>query len=293
MNRSIAALIESVGHQPIAAQSIAGGDICDAWRVTTDRDVYFAKTTRSTAPGMFELEQRGLEWIADAGLHTPDVVATSSDGLLLEWLDEARPTVSTARGFGASLAQLHATPAVSYGCPPPHSSRSSGWIGSLPMTFGDWSSWQEFYAEGRLRPTAALARERGGLDTAAAEAVERVCTRLLAGAITRVEPTHGPTRIHGDLWSGNVLWLRSGAALIDPAAHGGHPETDLAMLQLFGAPMLREIVDAYQTVTPLVPGWSERVPLHQLFPVLVHAALFGGSYGRQAESLACQFLGTA
>jgi fructosamine-3-kinase len=91
-------------------------------------------------------------------------------------------------------------------------------------------------------------------------------------------PPEPPVRIHGDLWSGNVLWSGGTGVLIDPAAHGGHRETDLAMLALFGAPYLDRILGAYHEESPLAEGWRERVPLHQLHPLLVHVVLFGGSY---------------
>ena len=87
-----------------------------------------------------------------------------------------------------------------------------------------------------------------------------------------------PARIHGDLWSGNVLWAADGAVLIDPAAHGGHAETDLAMLALFGAPHLDHILRGYGEVRPLREGWRERVPLHQLHPLATHAAGHGAGY---------------
>lgn len=292
LNQAVVDLVQSIDQRLVVLHSRAGGDICDAWRVTTDVGVYFAKTTRAPAPGMFELESAGLDWIAETSVVTPDVIAAGPDGLLLEWLDQSHPEPATAQAFGANLAGLHATPANSFGCPPANASHSSGWIGSLPMPFGHWETWQQFYADGRLRPTAELARKRGGLDADSDRAVERVCQALLAGAMAGAESDKGPSRIHGDLWSGNVLWSRSGVTLIDPAAHGGHPETDLAMLQLFGVPFFREIISGYQSIRPLRKGWVDRVSLHQLFPVLVHAALFGGSYGRQAGSLARKTLST-
>ena len=97
-------------------------------------------------------------------------------------------------------------------------------------------------------------------------------------------------RLHGDLWSGNVVWTPGGAVLIDPAAHGGHRESDLAMLALFGLPHLGAVLVGYQSVSPLANGWQERVELHQLFPLLVHAVLFGGGYGAQAEGAALRYL---
>ncbi|HVH24524.1 MAG TPA: fructosamine kinase family protein, partial [Pseudonocardia sp.] len=120
------------------------------------------------------------------------------------------------------------------------------------------------------------------LDPAGVAVVERVCARL-PGLAVADEP---PARLHGDLWSGNVLWSAEGAWLIDPAAHGGHRETDLAMLALFGSPHLATVLDAYQEVAPLAAGWPARVPLHQLFPLLVHVVLFGRSYAGQLRAAA-------
>jgi fructosamine-3-kinase len=117
--------------------------------------------------------------------------------------------------------------------------------------------------------------------------VERVCERLaeLAG------PAEPPSRLHGDLWSGNVMADRRGRPwLIDPSAYGGHREVDLAMLRLFGAPSER-VFAAYQERSPLAGGWRERVELYQLLPLLVHAALFGGSYGARAERVARRYAG--
>jgi fructosamine-3-kinase len=104
--------------------------------------------------------------------------------------------------------------------------------------------------------------------------VEAVVARIgdLAG------PAEPPSRIHGDCWSGNVLWSGGRGWLVDPAAHGGHRETDLAMLALFGAPFLDRILASYDEAAPLAAGWRARVPLHQLHPLLVHACLFGAGY---------------
>jgi fructosamine-3-kinase len=107
--------------------------------------------------------------------------------------------------------------------------------------------------------------------------------RLVEAAVARIEdPGEPPSRIHGDLWSGNLHWSRGRAWLIDPAAHGGHRETDLAMLALFGTPHLDRIVAAYDEATPLKDGWRERIPLHQLHPLLVHCVLYGAAYREQA-----------
>jgi fructosamine-3-kinase len=110
----------------------------------------------------------------------------------------------------------------------------------------------------------------------------RVADRARAGAWDDDEP---PARLHGDLWAGNVMWTPQGATLIDPAAHGGHRETDLAMLALFGLPHLDDVLAAYDDERPLRPGWRRRTALHQLYPVGVHAVLFGGHYVAQLDRL--------
>ena len=102
-------------------------------------------------------------------------------------------------------------------------------------------------------------------------------------------PPGGPALVHGDLWWGNVLFGADGRSwLIDPSVHGGHPEEDLAMLALFG-PVPERLLGAYTEVRPLSPGWEERVALFQLYPLLVHAVLFGGGYHAQAEAVARRF----
>lgn len=191
-----------------------------------------------------------------------------------------------ARAFGAGLARTHDAGAPAYGAGP------EGWEGDgffgplsepLPLPLGSWTRWGEFYAVARLQPMVRLARDRevyGGDDT---HVFDRLCARLADGAFDTEER---PARLHGDLWSGNVLWTPSGAVLIDPAAHGGHRETDLALLALFGAPQLDAVLDGYAEVHPLADGWQDRVGVHQLHCLLVHAVLFGGGYAGQAMAVA-------
>lgn len=101
----------------------------------------------------------------------------------------------------------------------------------------------------------------------------------------------GGARLHGDLWSGNLMWTPAGVVLIDPAACGGHPETDLAMLELFGAPHLAEILEGYATGGDLATDWRDRIGLHQIFPLLVHALLFGAGYASATRSVVDELLG--
>ena len=125
------------------------------------------------------------------------------------------------------------------------------------------------------------------IDDAEAADIRLACERIAAGDFDDDEP---PARLHGDLWAGNVLWSREGVVLIDPAAHGGHRETDLAMLHLFGCPYLDSVLEGYLGEHALVPGFERRIPLHQLHPLAVHAAGHGRSYGRALHEAALRVL---
>ncbi|HWB67485.1 MAG TPA: fructosamine kinase family protein, partial [Mycobacteriales bacterium] len=209
----------------------------------------------------------------------PEVIAVGDDGLVLEWVEPGRPSPAAAEQFGRSLATLHRD-----GAGDRYGADAAGFIGRRPLDNTPTGDWPEFYRQRRLAPYLAAAVDRHAMADDDRRAVETVMDRLpdLAG------PTEPPARIHGDLWSGNLLWGADGAVwLIDAAAaHDGHRETDLAMLALFGAPHLDAIVAAYDAVAPLAAGWRERVPLHQLHPLLIHAAHFGGHYGAAAGAAA-------
>lgn len=228
-------------------------------------------------------EAAGLRWLAEAGTPpVPRVHGREGAWLVLDRVTEGRPDRDAALRFGRELAGLHAAGAPAFGAPPP-GGPVEAFIGLAPMrnvTGDDWPAW---YAEHRVLPYLRRAVDAGTMDAGEAAVVERVCARLpeLAG------PAEPPARLHGDLWSGNVLWSADGRVhVIDPAAHGGHRETDLAMLALFGCPLLDAVLEGYQEVAPLAEGWRERVGVHQLFPLLVHAVLFGRGYAGQALAAA-------
>jgi fructosamine-3-kinase len=133
----------------------------------------------------------------------------------------------------------------------------------------------------RLSPIVELAGPRLGPEVAAD--VQRVMRRCERGDF---DDGDRPARLHGDLWSGNVMWTSAGVVLIDPDAHGGHRETDLAMLALFGCPLLAAVIDGYQTERSLLAGWRGRLGLHQLYPLLAHVVLFGSGYLEQTGAAA-------
>jgi fructosamine-3-kinase len=148
------------------------------------------------------------------------------------------------------------------------------------MSLQGHASWGEFYAVERLEPMAQRALR---LDPGTLDAVHAVVSRCRAGDF---DDDDTPARLHGDLWSGNVIWTADGGVLIDPAAQGGHREADLAMLALFGCPYLESVYDGYRTVHPLRPGWRDRIGLHQLYPLLAHVVFFGGGYVPQTRAAA-------
>lgn len=248
--------------------------------------MFHVKRHPNAPPGFFRCEAVGLQWLSDAdgGVPTAQVVAVDEQSLTLERLASVAPERAAARTFGAQLAHTHAAGADGFGAPPPAWTAASGFFGPLeqplPMTYSRDRSWGRFYAEHRLAPM--LERARPGQDLR--QAVESVVSRCLAGIFD--DPAEEPCRLHGDLWSGNVMWTADGVVLIDPAAHGGHRETDLAMLALFGCPYLDDILAGYQEVRPLTAGWRDRIGLHQLYPLLAHVALFGSGYERQTLAAA-------
>jgi fructosamine-3-kinase len=225
----------------------------------------------------FAAEANGLRWLAEPGaVPVPEVLGVDEHLLVMELLPPGHPTRPAALAFGAGLARTHAAGAPAFGAPWP------GFIASLPLDNALGQDWAPWYAEQRLVPYLRKASDYGALSAADVSLVEAVVARIgdLAG------PPEPPSRIHGDLWSGNVLWSGAHGWLIDPAAHGGHRETDLAMLALFGAPHLDAILHGYAEIAPLADGWRDRVPLHQLHPLLVHACLFGASYAGQVHAAA-------
>jgi fructosamine-3-kinase len=230
----------------------------------------------------FAAEANGLRWLADAkAVPVPDVLGVSADLLVIELLPAGRATPEAAEELGAGLARMHAAGAASFGAPWP------GYIASLPLDNTPGTEWGSWYAERRIVPYLKIGYDHGALSRADLSPMETVVDRIgeLAG------PPEPPSRIHGDLWAGNVLWSGGRGWLIDPAAHGGHRETDLAMLALFGAPYLERILRGYTGTAALADGWRQRVPLHQLHPLLVHVCLFGGSYAAQARGAARAALG--
>lgn len=272
-----------LGSAVVATAPVAGGDVATATKLRlSDGTTALMKTLPQAPPTFFPSEARGLRWLAEVegGVAVPEVLAVDAECLILRWVEPGRNSGDLAASFGRALAATHAAGAPSYGLD------EDGFIARLPLPNRTADSWAEFYAVRRVLPYLKLARDRGAVTDGEAATVEAVVGRL-----TDLVPDEPPARLHGDLWNGNVLWGTDGTiSVIDPAAHGGHREVDLAMLTLFGLPHLPRVLDAYAEVTPLADGWEDRIALHQLFPLLVHACLFGGGYGARAAEAASRYV---
>jgi fructosamine-3-kinase len=277
------------GGIPMGIHPVSGGEICDAYRITfgigADNNGgpfldYFAKTRAGAQTDFFAAEAAGLELLRATGtVAIPRVTAAEPGLLVLEWIADGAPTPPKAERLGRDLAALHSAPAPHYGTTGPL------YLGPVPLTTptpppATPADWPAFHAEHRLEPLLRMAVDGGGIGARDAADVTALCDRIAEVA----GPPQPPAFIHGDLWAGNILWTER-PHLIDPAAQGGHPEADLAFLEMSGCPHFDRLMGAYEEVRPL-PGRAGRAPLHQLHHVLIHAALFGGGYGPQSGAVA-------
>ncbi|WP_308204269.1 MULTISPECIES: fructosamine kinase family protein [Mycolicibacterium] len=280
--------MRAAGHDTAEILPVRTGSLADMPNAA-DRADDFVKRRASAPAGFFAAEAAGLKWLAVAGgVPCVPVIGYDATSLTLRRLYPVAPSVQAARDFGARLAHTHDAGASAYGAGP-DGYDGDGFFGPmsqpLPMSLAGNDSWGTFYADARLMPMAELAAPRLGVETQ--DTVAEVADLCRTGVF---DDHDGPARLHGDLWSGNVIWTADGAVLIDPAAHGGHRETDLAMLALFRFPFLDDVLAAYQTVRPLRDGWRDRVDLHQLYPLLAHVVLFGGGYVGQVDAAARRVL---
>lgn len=273
---------ELLGTAVVATAPVAGGDIATATKLRlTDGTTALMKTHPQPPEGFFEAEARGLRWLAAApdGAPVPELLADAADCVILRWIEPGKPNQDTAEEFGRALARTHAAGADGFG------GDQDGFIGRLPLPNRPAPTWAEFFAVRRVLPYLKLARDRSAITAAESARLEALVRRF-----PELLPDEAPSRLHGDLWNGNVIWGLDGRAwLIDPATYGGHREADLAMLSLFGLPHLARALESYREVAPLAEGWQERLRIHQLFPLLVHACMFGGGYGQRAAAVAEHF----
>lgn len=247
-----------------------------------DGRAVFIKSQRAERHRHLLAEVDGLRWLAavECDLLIPEVLAfyagdeQTAAFLAMPYLQPERGSPEQQARLGRGLAALHRTRAEHFGLP------QDNYLANLPQENRPLPDWATFHIERRLQPMAKRARDCGQLSKAACAALEQAYPRILARTASAEPPAH----LHGDLWSGNVLFTSAGPALIDPAVYGGHREVDLAMMHLFGG-FAGRCFGAYEEVYPLTAGARERRPLYQLYPLLVHVVLFGGSYAAQLQSI--------
>jgi fructosamine-3-kinase len=273
------ALCHRLAVDRVRARPVSGGDINDAYRIECSLGTLFVKTNPHAPATLFPAEARGLEWLRFAGcLRIPEVKAVSEPDepvryLVLEFIEAGRPSRDFDDRLGQGLAALHRSGAPAFGLD------HDNFIGSLPQSNTPEASWAEFYVKQRLEPQLARATRAGR----ASYAMRRGFERLFVAMRNLVGPHEPPSRLHGDLWGGNLHVDSEGApCLVDPAVYAGHREMDLAMMRLFGG-FSERLFAAYNEAFPLAPGFEDRVPLYQLYPLMVHVNLFGGSYAGSVE----------
>lgn len=265
----------ALGSAVVTWDGVSGGDINEAHEAQlADGRRVFVKSNSEAPAGMFAAEARGLDWLGQAhALRVPVVIAQGPSFLVLELIQPGRRKPDFDELLGRGLAALHRAGAPSFGLD------HDNFIGRLPQANQPLPTWAEFYRERRLLPQFRLAVD----GQRASVAMRRGFDRLLARLGEIVGPPEPPARLHGDLWGGNAMVDELGMpSLIDPAAHGGHREIDLAMMRLFGGFGPR-VFAAYREAFPLPPGHEARVPLYQLYFLMVHVNLFGGSYVASVE----------
>lgn len=267
------AILDDCGLIAANCKPVHGGDINRAFCLEDGARKYFLKINDAQRyPGMFEKEARGLLALHDSSpLRVPKIIRTGicdqEQYLLTEWIESGKPRSSFWQDFGAGLAILHKKQQLKFGW------GEDNYIGSLIQQNQPSPSWHVFYAEFRILPLVKKLFESGAFNRQDLLEAEAVCKKL-----EHIFPPESPSLLHGDLWSGNFMVGVNGEAIIfDPAVYCGHREMDLGMTNLFGGFDSR-FYHGYQELYPLENGWQQRLPLTQLYPLLVHAVLFGGHY---------------
>jgi fructosamine-3-kinase len=254
-------------------EQVHGGDINKAYCLFTAQQKYFLKINdRVRYPGMFQKEANGLDLLrTHCTLIVPKVFKTGESGqhqyLLLGWLEKSAPLKNIWEDFGSGLATMHRQPQSYFGL------GEDNYIGSLEQDNTAHDEWHSFYAECRITPLVKTLFDAGCFSLKDIDNANSLCKNF-----KNIFPAETPSLLHGDLWGGNFLIAPPGkAALFDPAVYFGHREMDIGMTKLFGG-FDQRFYDAYNEVYPLENNWHQRLPYSQLYPLLVHAVLFGGHY---------------
>lgn len=263
---------------------LPGSAISQAHLLHTSKGLFFMKRNAALfGHDFFEKEARGLDLLANAG--AMKVARPLFDGkyhqeifVVMEYLEKGSPSDHFWSDFGRSLANLHRHTEETFGL------SYDNYVGKIHQRNNRHASWSRFYSEERILPLVSRAVQHKLLDPSATACAENLCKKM-----GELVPEEKPSLIHGDLWHGNfMVWQNGKVAIFDPALYYGHREMDLAMSRLFGG-FDEQFYESYQEAWPLVAGYNEREPIHQLYPLLVHLLLFGGHYRQDVESILKKF----
>lgn len=256
--------------------SVGGGSINQAYQVDGNGLQFFCKVNSATKfPRLFELEKNGLEYIAKQNIiRTPAVIECfENDGnqlLILEWINEGHRNKSFWEKFGEQLAALHHLKAEYFGF------IENNYMGSIPQSNRHRMTWNEFFIHERLEPLVSECNKQGLLDTGLITSFQRLYKHL-----PEIFDDHPPVLLHGDLWSGNFMCdENANPVLIDTAVYYGHPSVDLGMTTLFGG-FSKEFYESYNYHKPFPKNYKQQWAVCNLYPLLIHLLLFGGSYLKQ------------
>lgn len=259
---------------------IGGGSINDARRVEASCGTFFAKINEAIPyPGMFEAEARGLEFLREnSEFDIPKPIGTGESDdiqwILMEFISHASKKANFWEQFGVRLARMHRNTNDNFG------SETDNYLGNLPQQNTFKSTWGEFFAENRIAPQLKMAKDNNLASDQMVKLLEKVMSKA-----DQYFPEEPPSAIHGDLWTGNFSTNHAGEATIfDPSAHYGHREMDIAMSKLFGG-FDAKFYDAYNSEYPLEKGWEDRLPIADLYPLLAHLNIFGGTYAYQIMNI--------
>ena len=275
-------IAKALDARPVRARPLAGGCIAEVLRI--DLDDARRVVAKIAAKGGLAIEATMLAYLAARSpLPVPEVLLDDDDLLVMSDLGGGGRLDAEAQAEAAGhIANLHDVTSTRFGL------AKDTVIGPLHQPNTPNDSWIAFLRDQRLLPMAKLAHDRGGLSPRGLMQVKGLCNKLPQ----LIPEPPAAALLHGDLWAGNIVVGAEGriAGFIDPAIYYGDAEMDLAFATLFGS-LGKPFFERYDRLVGLRPGFFEtRRDIYNLYPLLVHAALFGAGYGRQAETVLERFV---